>query len=62
MRAMELFSRLRRTVDLLCKLPTGRIPEAEFAAAESWLDEKQWLAGLPAGFREPVVWGWWRPQ
>jgi hypothetical protein len=62
MQAMESFSPLHRFVDLLCRLLAGRIPEAEFAAAESWLDEKQWLAALPDGFREPVVWGWWRPQ
>jgi hypothetical protein len=61
MRVMELIARFHRIVDLLCKLPVRRVPEAELAAA-GWLDEDQWLAGAPAEWREPVVWGWWRAQ
>jgi hypothetical protein len=62
MHAMEMFARFHRIVDLLCNVASRRIPEAEFATADGWLDDEQWLAGLPDESREPVIWGWWRAQ
>jgi hypothetical protein len=60
--AMKPLTPFHRIVDLFCKFPAARIPEAEFATADGWLDERQWLEGLPADRREPALWGWWRTQ
>jgi len=62
MQAMKLIAQFHRIVDALCKLPAVQIPDAEFANADGWLDDEQWLAGLPADVQPPAVWGWWRAQ
>jgi hypothetical protein len=44
---------------------TGRMPpirNAEFATIDTWLEEDEFLAGLPGQWDEPAGWRWWHSQ
>ncbi|HLY87998.1 MAG TPA: hypothetical protein VKQ27_03355 [Acetobacteraceae bacterium] len=39
-----------------------RIPNAEFAVIDTWMEEDEYQAGFPNQWNEAAGWRWWRPQ
>lgn len=59
---MEQSDRSHILMDAFGKCEPKRRAAAGPASEACWLDEQQWLAGLPAGSCETVIWGWWQPK
>jgi hypothetical protein len=59
---MKLLAQIGRIAGLILLGPamSGRI--SELAAIDTWIDDDQWLAGLPHDSSVPVGWCWWRGQ
>jgi hypothetical protein len=59
---MKLLAHIGRIIGLALLGPVRRVPDGEVAVIDPWIDDNQWLAGLPHECREPVGWRWWRSQ
>lgn len=59
---MEQNARPHLLVDRFAKREPKLPAPAEPAGEDCWLDEHQWLAGLPAASCGTVLCGWWLPK
>lgn len=59
---MKILAQIGRIAGLILLGPAVRGPGSELAVIDTWIDDDEWLAGLPHDTSEPVVWCWWRDQ
>jgi hypothetical protein len=59
---MNLLAHIGRVASLILLGPAARGLTGELAVIDTWIDDDEWLAGLPPDSSEPVGWRWWRGQ
>jgi hypothetical protein len=59
---MKLLAQIGRIAVVVLLGPAHSVRSSELAGIDTWVDEDEWLAGLPDDASEPVGWRWWRGQ
>jgi hypothetical protein len=59
---MTVMTQLGRAIIAIMTGRIPRIPNAEFAVIDTWMEEDEYRAGFPNQWNEAAGWRWWRPQ